>query len=50
MELGDYIFIGIISIAIIGVLLAGIIGYNTPEKYKVYQEGNVTIVERVQEQ
>ena len=32
MELGDYIFIGVISIAIIGVLLAGIIGYNTPEK------------------
>lgn len=49
MELGDYIFIGVISIAIIGVLIAEIIGYNTPEKYKVYQEGNVTIVERVQE-
>ena len=49
MELGDYIFIGVISIVIIGVLIAGIIGYNTPEKYKVYQKGNVTIVERVQE-
>ena len=49
MELGDYIFIGVISIAIIGVLIASVIGYNTPEKYKVYQEGNVTIVERVQE-
>ena len=49
MELFDYIFIGVISIAIIGVLIAGIIGYNAPEKYKVYQEGNVTIVERVQE-
>lgn len=49
MELGDYIFIGVISIVIIGVLLAGIIGYNIPEKYKVYQEGNVTIIERVQE-
>lgn len=49
MELGDYIFIGVISIAIIGVLLAGVIGYNTSEKYKVYQEENVTIVERVQE-
>ena len=49
MELCDYIFIGVISIAIIGVLISGIIGYNAPEKYKVYQEGNVTIVERVQE-
>lgn len=49
MELGDYIFIGIISITIIGVLIAGIIGYNAPEKYKVYQEGNVTIVERIKE-
>lgn len=49
MELWDYIFIGVITIVIAGVLLAGVIGYNTPEKYKVYQEGNVTIVERVQE-
>ena len=49
MELWDYIFIGVITIVISGVLLAAIIGYNTPEKYKVYQEGNVTIVERVQE-
>lgn len=49
MELWDYIFIGVISIAIIGVLLAGVIGANTHEKYKVYQEGNITIVERVNE-
>lgn len=49
MELWDYIFVGVISIAIVGLLIAGIIGYNAPEKYKVYQEGNVTIVERVQE-
>lgn len=49
MELWDYIFIGVITIVIVGVLIASVIGYNTPEKYKVYQEGNVTIVERVQE-
>ena len=47
MELWDYIFIGVITIVIAGVLLASVIGVNTPEKYKVYQEGNVTIVERV---
>jgi hypothetical protein len=49
MDLWDYIFIGVITIVIAGVLIASVIGYNTPEKYKVYQEGNVTIVERVQE-
>ena len=49
MDLWDYIFVGVISIVIVGLLIASVIGYNTPEKYKVYQEGNVTIVERVQE-
>lgn len=49
MELCDYIFVGVISIAIVGLLIASVIGYNTPEKYKVYQEGNVTIVERIKE-
>ena len=49
MELWDYIFIGVITIVIAGVLLASVIGANTPEKYKVYQEGNVTIVERITE-
>lgn len=49
MDLWDYIFLGVISIAIVGLLIASVIGYNTPEKYKVYQEGNVTIVERIGE-
>ena len=49
MDLWDYIFVGVISIAIVGLLIASVIGYNTPEKYKVYQEDNVTIVERIKE-
>lgn len=49
MEFYDYIFIGVISITIIGVLIAGVIGYNSPEKYKMYNEKNYTIIERVQE-
>ena len=49
MDLWDYIFVGVISVAIVGLLIASVIGYNIPEKYKVYQEGNVTIVERIKE-
>lgn len=47
MKTSDYIFISIIAIPLIGILLAGIIGANAPEKYKIYYENNSTILERI---